>query len=221
MCIRDRIVKFRAFGGTGADDDLIVDGTLLADGAPAAPIIFTSDLDDSSGGDTRNDGVTTGGNGDWSSIQLHAASTNNVLNHVEVRFGGGGRAAMVVADGGSLAVSNSVLRNSSSHALLARANSVVKLENGLVVRNGDTGLRAESGSTVIATNNTFDGNLRGTSADGIGTVLVLTNNLITNNSQAGIAETNRGAVTIRFNNVFNPGAITGNYSGLALSLIHI
>ena len=45
-----QIIKARTFAG----DDLIVDGTLIADGTGAEPIIFTSDRDDTAGGDKGN-----------------------------------------------------------------------------------------------------------------------------------------------------------------------
>ena len=62
-----QIVK-AAYGG----NNLIVNGTLNAQGTAANPIVFTSFRDDTNGGDTNNDGVSTGSNGDWGSIQLAA-----------------------------------------------------------------------------------------------------------------------------------------------------
>src|SRR5436190_17579667 len=78
------IVKFN-YG----DNNLNVDGTLNAHGTLAQPIIFTSYSDDSAGGDTNNNGASSGGHGDWGAIQFNAGSTNNLLDHVEVRSGGG------------------------------------------------------------------------------------------------------------------------------------
>src|SRR2546427_7888052 len=103
------IVKARTFAG----DNLIVDGTLIADGTPALPIIFTSDRDDSAGGDTNNNGATTGNNGDWNSITFNAGSTG-VMDNVEVRFSGAGGIGAVVVNSARLALTNSLIRNSSS-----------------------------------------------------------------------------------------------------------
>ncbi len=203
-----QIVKFRTFAG----DDLYVDGTLIADGTSSQPIIFTSDRDDSAGGDTNNNAASNGNNGDWSSIQLNATSTANLLNHADLRFGGGGRAASVVADGGSLTVTKSIVRNSSSHAIVAQINATANLSNNVIVRNSDTAIRAESGSIVTVVNNTLDGNFRGVAADGAATQLTLTNNLITNHTGSGVFRSNGAAIATRFNDVFNPNRL--NYDGL-------
>ena len=107
------IVKFN-FG----DNNLTVDGSLNAQGTSAQPIIFTSSSDDSAGGDTNNNGPSSGGHGEWAAIQFNAGSTNNLLDHVEVRFGGGWSAIAAVMDkGGPLTLTNSVVRNSYTTGL--------------------------------------------------------------------------------------------------------
>ena len=116
-----QIVKFRTFAG----DDLLVDGTLTADGTAALPIIFTSDRDDTSGGDTNNNGVTGGGNGDWESIRLRAGSSGHHLDNVQIRFGGGAGPASLVA-AVPMTLSNSVVRNSfTSGVRLQTSNSTL------------------------------------------------------------------------------------------------
>src|SRR5262249_13702067 len=95
------------------NENILVNGTLRATGTVAQPVIFTSYRDDSAGGDTDNSGATNGINGDWAAIQFTATSTNNLLDHAEVRYGGGwGPKAEVVDVGGALTITNSVLRNS-------------------------------------------------------------------------------------------------------------
>ena len=66
-------------------DDLIVDGTLVADGTAAAPIIFTSINDNSVGGDT---GSGTPAGGDWSGMYFNASSTRQRpgLRHRPLRW---------------------------------------------------------------------------------------------------------------------------------------
>ena len=71
------------------DRNFIVNGTLRATGTAVNPVVFTSGSDDSAGGDTNNNGPSSGGHGEWAAIQFNAGSTNNLLDHVEVRFGGG------------------------------------------------------------------------------------------------------------------------------------
>src|SRR5437879_802239 len=82
------------------------------------PIVFTSNRDDSAGGDTNNDGVGTGSNADWGDIQLTSSSTGNVLDHVELRFAGGNSVAgALIVNGAPLALTNSLIRNASANAL--------------------------------------------------------------------------------------------------------
>src|SRR5262249_21160934 len=104
------VVKARTFQG----DDLLVDGTLIADGTVGAPIVFTSDRDDSAKGDTNNDGATGGNNGDWGGLTFNAGSTGNVLDDVEARFAGAGRPALVVVNSAGLTLTNSLIRNSNT-----------------------------------------------------------------------------------------------------------
>ncbi|MBI5760356.1 MAG: carboxypeptidase regulatory-like domain-containing protein, partial [Planctomycetales bacterium] len=204
-----QVIKRPYFG------DLFVNGALVATGVAGAPIIITEQRDDTAGGDTNNDAAASGpGNGNAGVIQFSNTSAGNVMDHVEVRFGGYGYAAAVIDDGGPLAFTNGVVRNSSTNGLLAKTNAVLNVQNNLIVNNSDTGIRAESGATVTAVNNTIDGNFRGVAVDSRITVVTLTNNLITNNSRSGITATNQGSISVSFNDVLNPGAIDGNYNGL-------
>src|SRR5262249_9997886 len=45
--------------------NIVVSGTLKANGTAAQPIIITSFEDDTAGGDTNNNGASTGARGDW------------------------------------------------------------------------------------------------------------------------------------------------------------
>src|SRR5690606_5843742 len=67
--------------------DLFVNGRLIADGTAADRIIFTSDRDDTAGGDTNNDGAAaTAGIDDWGSIQFGPTSNNSLMDFVDVRY---------------------------------------------------------------------------------------------------------------------------------------
>ena len=195
--------------------DIRVDGTLRAEGAPSRPIVFTDDHDDAAGGDTNNNGEASGPAPDgWSGIWFSDSSADNVMDHVEVRWGGYKAPANVWVGSSDLTMTNSTVRGSSASGLNAGANAEVELVNNLVVSNSGAGIRAAAGATVTAVNNTVDGNYRGAEADGAATRLTLTNNLITNNTRGGMLAANAGVIAAAFNDVFNPGASEGNYKGL-------
>jgi YD repeat-containing protein len=206
-----QVVKFSFFGA-----DLFVDGRMLADGTVAAPIVFTEARDDAAGGDTNNDMVATSpARGNWGRIELRDPSTASVLDHVNIRFGGGfGSVGQVTVTSSELTLTNSTISNSGSVGLLAGNSATVTATNSLIVGNSDTGIRAESSATVTATNNTLDGNFLGAAATGVGTLLTLTNNLITFNSRSGVLAFGGAIIRANFNDVYNPTATSGNYEGL-------
>lgn len=84
-----------------------VNGTLLAQGTVAQPVVFTSFADDTFGGDTNKDGPSTGAPGNWLGLRLWPTSGNSVLERVLVRFAGN------AGFPGVLAMSDCVLRHST------------------------------------------------------------------------------------------------------------
>lgn len=65
---------------------LVVNGTMNVDG----PVIFTSYRDDSYGGDTNNDGPSSGFGDDWYGIQFNSTTRSSTVRRAIVRYTGAG-----------------------------------------------------------------------------------------------------------------------------------
>jgi len=76
-----------------AQDNYEINGTIIADGTPTEPVIFTSIRDDSVGGDTNNDGsATSPAANDWGSFWFRAVAgvaTGN-MDNVIIKYAGRG-----------------------------------------------------------------------------------------------------------------------------------
>lgn len=105
------VVKFN-----GANSNLTVNGTLNVDGADNGIVFLTSYSDDSAGGDTNDNGPSTGSWGDWAYIRFNSGSTGNI-DTASVTFGGSsggtGNASNIFVNGGDIDVSDSYIASSS------------------------------------------------------------------------------------------------------------
>jgi len=85
------VIKFPYDGYYGNKGYIIIDGGLSVDATFNEPAIFTSDRDDSYGGDTNNDGnATTPNKGDWNFVKFNNSglSYQNYLNNCVFSYGG-------------------------------------------------------------------------------------------------------------------------------------
>lgn len=85
------VLKFVFQSSSSQKRQLIVNGAIKALGTDEDPVYFTSDRDDSIGGDTNNDGNTTiPAKGDWYCIELNssAISAENHFQYAIFRYGG-------------------------------------------------------------------------------------------------------------------------------------
>ena len=168
---------------------IFVQGSLVAHGLISRPIVFTSDRDDSVGGDTNDDGGTqTPAAGNWKAIDVTGSLD---VDYVQVRYGGGGtlnhwfasiRGAELDSTA-SITVNNSIISDSFFDGIVAIHGTRLTLSNSLLLRN-DEGVWAYGvglGQTI--TNCTIDGNRVGILV-GDGTLVV--NCLVTNNRETGI-----------------------------------
>jgi hypothetical protein len=107
---------------------LEVNGTLLAEGTPEAPIVFTSLSDDEYRGDTNGDGPSTGLAGQWSALTVNAGGRARIA-HAEVLYGGGytfflSSRSLLRAVGGELILHDVSLGASAWNAIYADDGAV-------------------------------------------------------------------------------------------------
>ena len=124
--------------GNGQDINIL--GTLIARGTLVEPIIITSQMDDSVFGDTFHDGATAPQKGDWHQLLFTSTSTNSVLEHVDLRYGGNyynpgnsfGLAGTLAVAGSSPTIRDSRILH-ADHAGVDLASGQPLLENVSVI----------------------------------------------------------------------------------------
>lgn len=149
-------------------DDLVVEGTLIADGTPAAPIRFRCDSTTSWGG----------------KIHLTASSINSVLDHVRIermgyRSPAGDYALQIdtslatvtncaihdsdhiglfIGDGASPTIANCIISDSDSHGILLGDGASPAISHCQIADSGGYGLYADyPDSRPLMSRNTFSG----------------------------------------------------------------
>lgn len=100
-----------------AGTTLLVNGTLVVDGSPGSPVVFTSQADDDHGGDTNLDGPSTGTINTWRGIFFYSTADGSSLDHAIVRFSGQSGYAGVDANTTVLTLTNVTIRDCGFDAL--------------------------------------------------------------------------------------------------------
>lgn len=223
------IVKF------AANAQLTVDGTIIANGTSANLIVFTSEKDDSYGGDSNGDaGATLPARGNWDMVWLRGGGNNNsALSHCLFRFGGSTGNGNVRVEsstptitnltstqssyygaffynGANASVSNSSFGSNSLDGILIQSASPTFYAIS-AVNNGRYGIYANSGSCRFTVRkSTFTGNSYGIVADAgspSATLVSMDSSNVSNNINGGLyLWYGTGAQTFAYNRIAHNGA---------------
>jgi M6 family metalloprotease-like protein len=185
---------------SGGDRHFYINGTLLALGTESNRIIITSYADDEYGGDTNNNGPSTGASGDWEFINFIGAGAGGEMSHCLVRYGGNRQnidswnndyKAIWLSGGTSLTISNSVVENTYYSDYRNRYYAAIFCESGTsldvsdcdITNNESRGIWTSGNLTVLKSRIQDNGNI---GILGYGSGNSISNSTITGNGSTGI-----------------------------------
>ena len=144
-------------------DMMTIEGTLIAQGTPDQPIIFTDIADDAFGGDTNNNGDATAPHpGDWLGINLRASSANSsILRHCEFRFGGDeGLAQAALRTSGASPTVDQCLFYQCQKGMSLTGGGSPNISNNIFERNASIPISISLTTNPNFSNNTLNNNTR-------------------------------------------------------------
>jgi len=236
MVIKGRYYDDAYYDGNDLSSELKVSGTLLAQGTPDRPIVFTSTHDDWHGGDTNNNGDSSvPGRGGWGGLRFYASSQDSsILDHVQVWYAGrdniDARSTVAITfSGASPDFTNGMVRSSLGDGIVTTDYAENKIENTLFAYNaGGWSVNSQSHSRTEIINCTFNANKYGVVGSGADW-MVARNNIFSNHAGTALQLTGGTTGLVEHNLFFDnpthtsgvspsPIGINGNIEGDPLYL---
>lgn len=124
-------------------------GSFTADGTPSLPVVFTSLKDDSYGGDTEGDGLTSGAAGNYAKALVWAQGAAISLNDAKIKYA----ATAIEASGSEASLQNIDIDNGYT-GIIASGDAKLNISNA-AISNVATGIAVTS-SVQVTYRGSFD-----------------------------------------------------------------
>jgi fibronectin type 3 domain-containing protein len=151
------VVKFQYQSSSIYKRRMLVSGVLDLLGTDGSPVVFTSERDDTYGGDANGDGPTTApAPGDWGYIRIDTATTD--FQHGIVRYGGyyayDGANSMLWVNSASPTIQNNTFERAYDKAVFVAGGNAAIVNNN-ISNNAHYGVYVQSGSPTINYNDIY------------------------------------------------------------------